>query len=121
MFDPGLFQAETLNRGPMTIFQNKLLTMTDCDEAGGYFVPNVLSPRDLVFRPDRGHKLYHHRISLLDFISTVVFLTFPIHVLHPSLIKIRARRKKHKKSKLITCQVISVGQYMMLVLPYFVQ
>ena len=24
---------------------------TDCDEAGDYVVPNVLSPRDLVFRP----------------------------------------------------------------------
>ena len=27
-------------------------TKTDCDEAGGYVVHNVLSPRDLVFRPD---------------------------------------------------------------------
>ena len=27
-------------------------TWTDCDEAGDYGVPNVLSPRDLVFRPD---------------------------------------------------------------------
>ena len=27
-------------------------TWTDCDEAGDYAVPNVLSPRDLVFRPD---------------------------------------------------------------------
>ena len=27
------------------------LTWTDCDEAGDYVVPNVLSPRDLVFRP----------------------------------------------------------------------
>ena len=51
---------ETLNRGPMTIFQDKLLTWTDCDEAGDYVVPNVLSPRDLVFRPDIGHELYHH-------------------------------------------------------------
>ena len=25
---------------------------TDCDEAGDYVVPNVLSPRDLVSRPD---------------------------------------------------------------------
>ena len=25
---------------------------TDCDEAGDYIVPNVLSPRDLVSRPD---------------------------------------------------------------------
>ena len=28
------------------------LTWTDCDKAGDYVVPNVLSPRDLVFRPD---------------------------------------------------------------------
>ena len=27
-------------------------TPTNCDEAGGYVVPNVLSPRDLVSRPD---------------------------------------------------------------------
>ena len=27
-------------------------TWTDCDESGDYVVPNVLSPRDLVFRPD---------------------------------------------------------------------
>ena len=27
-------------------------TWTDCDEAGDYDVPNVLSPRDLVSRPD---------------------------------------------------------------------
>ena len=27
-------------------------TWTDCDEAGDYVVPNVLSPRNLVSRPD---------------------------------------------------------------------
>ena len=54
---------ETLNRGPMTIFLDKLLTRTDCDEPGDYVVPNVLSPMDLVFRPDIGHKLYHHHTS----------------------------------------------------------
>ena len=27
-------------------------TRTDCDESGDYVVPNVLSPRDLVSRPD---------------------------------------------------------------------
>ena len=27
-------------------------TWKDCDEAGDYVVPNMLSPRDLVFRPD---------------------------------------------------------------------
>ena len=28
------------------------LTLTDCDEAGDYVVPNVLSPSDLVSIPD---------------------------------------------------------------------
>ena len=27
-------------------------TWTDCNEAGDYVVPNVLSPMDVVFRPD---------------------------------------------------------------------
>ena len=47
---------ETLNRGPMIIFQDKLLTRTDFDEAGDYTVPYVLCPRDLVFKTDIGHK-----------------------------------------------------------------
>ena len=28
------------------------MTRSTCDEAGDYVVPNVLSPRDLVSRPD---------------------------------------------------------------------
>ena len=65
-FDPGFssLSGETLNRGPMTIFQDKQLTRTDCDEAGDYVVLNVLSPMVLVFRPDIGHKLYHHHHTL---------------------------------------------------------
>ena len=48
----------------MTIFKDKRLTRTDCDEAGDFVVPNVLSPRNLVFRPDIGQKkLYHHRLG----------------------------------------------------------
>ena len=31
-------------------------TRPNCDEAGDYFVPNVLSPRDLVSRPDNMNK-----------------------------------------------------------------
>ena len=34
---------------------------------------NVLSPRDLLFRPDIGHKLYHHQlISTFDFATWIV-------------------------------------------------
>ena len=36
------------------------LTWTDCDEAGDYVVPNVLSPRDLVSRPDIMDKTVPH-------------------------------------------------------------
>ena len=33
---------------------------TDCDEAGDYVVPNVLIPRDLVFRPDNMDETVPH-------------------------------------------------------------
>ena len=37
-------------------------TLTDCDEAGDYVVPDVFSPRDLVFRvrPDNMDKTVPH-------------------------------------------------------------
>ena len=35
-------------------------TWTDCNEAGDYVVPNVLSPRDLVFRPDNMDETVPH-------------------------------------------------------------
>ena len=35
-----------------TTIKDLRFTWTDCDEADDYDVPNVLSPRDLVFRPD---------------------------------------------------------------------
>ena len=39
-------------------------TWTDCDEAGHYVVPYVLSPRDLVFRPDNMDKTVPHIILM---------------------------------------------------------
>ena len=35
-------------------------TWTDCDEAGDYVVPNVLSPRDIIFRPDNMDETVPH-------------------------------------------------------------
>ena len=35
-------------------------TWTDCDEAGDYVVPNVLSPRDLVSRPYNMDEIVPH-------------------------------------------------------------
>ena len=40
------------------------LTWTDCDEAGDYVVPNALSPRDLVSRPDNKDKTLLHTTHL---------------------------------------------------------
>ena len=39
-------------------------TWTDFDEAGDYFVPNVLSPRDLVSRPDKIDETDPHKGEL---------------------------------------------------------
>ena len=43
------------------------LTRTDCDEAGDYVVPNVLSPRDLVSRPTNMDETVLHMSSLIGF------------------------------------------------------
>ena len=40
------------------------LTWEDCDEAGDYVVPNVLSPRDLVSRPDNMDETVLHTSSI---------------------------------------------------------
>ena len=53
---------KTINRGPMTIFQDKT-----GDEAGDYAVPNVLSARDLVFSPDLRTKNEHTHTSYYNF------------------------------------------------------
>ena len=48
-------------------------TWTDCDEAGDNVVPNVLSQRDLVFRPDNMDETVPHtyrRIVLNSSYST---------------------------------------------------
>ena len=41
-------------------------TWTDCDEAGDYVVPNVLSPRDLVFRPDNMDETVPHMSAVVS-------------------------------------------------------
>ena len=42
-------------------------TWTDCDQAGDYVVPNVLSPRDLVSRPDNMDETVPHSKHLLKY------------------------------------------------------
>ena len=53
-------------------------TWTDCDEAGDYVVPNVLSPRDLVFRPDNMDETVPHtkRTALFKYSKSIP--TFPL-------------------------------------------
>ena len=46
-------------------------TWTDRDEAGDYVVPNVLSPRDLVSRPDKMDETVPHS-SLLHRFCVIV-------------------------------------------------
>ena len=48
----------------LSVQSNKLLTRPDSDKAQETVVPNLLSPRDPVFRLDIGHKLYHHHLSV---------------------------------------------------------
>ena len=43
-------------------------TWTDCDEAGDYVVPNVLSPRDLVSRPDNMDETVPHTRNLCSMV-----------------------------------------------------
>ena len=50
---------------------------TDCDKAGDYVVPNVLSPRDLVFRPDNMDETVPHTqcmLAILHIVKDCMFL-----------------------------------------------
>ena len=50
------------------------LTWTDCDKAGDYVVPNVLSPRGLVSRPDSMDETVSHQghVSTVNYLITLV-------------------------------------------------
>ena len=48
-------------------------TWTDCDEAEDYVVPNVLSPKDLVFRPDNMDETVPHTF-LQPFLSQCMYI-----------------------------------------------
>ena len=45
------------------------LTWTDCDEAGDYVEHNVLSPRDLVSRPDNMDETVQHKLFDISFLA----------------------------------------------------
>ena len=51
-------------------------TWTDCDKAGDYVVPNVLSPRDLVSRPDIiDETVPHTYFQISGYLHTVLLYT----------------------------------------------
>ena len=53
-------------------------TWTDCDEAGDYVVPNELSPRDLVSRPDimdeTAQHNTHNNLNFPEYMFALYFL-----------------------------------------------
>ena len=68
-------------------------TWTDCDEAGDYVVPNVLSPRNLVSRPDNMDETVPHSQNsecIMFLPDRIVFSDF---MLTFSSIKMLFRRK----------------------------
>ena len=69
---------EALNQNPLIVFMDKLLTRTYSDKAGDFAVPNVLSPRDLFFRPDLSDilKLDHQCQFRRNFNVTLVWLKY---------------------------------------------
>ena len=68
-------------------------TWTDCDEAGDYAVPNVLSPRDLVFRPDNmDETVLHTTIQLRIYVNlklhkALALFQAPSHGIFSKLVK----------------------------------
>ena len=53
-------------------------TWTDCDEAGDYVVPKVISPTDLVSRPDKMDETVPHTHLSKHFQVAVVLSSFQL-------------------------------------------
>ena len=94
-------------------------TWTDCDEAGDYVVPNVLSPMDLVSRPDIMDETVPLTQQISVFITSHKLLSFILKIEHIS----RSGNYNHEKTLYILntlsfaickclcfCEKIKVGQ-----------
>ena len=74
------------------------LAWTDCDEAGDFVVPYVLSPMDLVSRPDKMDKTVLHHTHVASETKTTFRLLNEIniakmkHILKYFVIKLCAQR-----------------------------
>ena len=67
-------------------------TWTDCDEAGDYVVPNVLSPRDLVFRPDNMDETVPH-----------ITINLGLNIFRP------VQQTKPRNKSVIRCQILYIN------------
>ena len=59
---------------------------TDCDETEDYVVPNVLSPRDLVFRPDNMDETVPHTSKSTLCMCIIKSSDEPVHQLSMKLV-----------------------------------
>ena len=75
-------------------------TWIDCDEAGDYVVPNVLSPRDLVFRPDNMDETVPHTLCVLPYRyhRRQVFPRWVSYILKINIIEIPIPGENNSKS-----------------------
>ena len=81
------------------------LTWTDCDEAGDYVVPNVLSPRDLASRPDNMDETVLHTYAWVNRQGQSIS-TIPV-VIHMSSIRLLGNDNVNlvpqQKRVIVTC------------------
>ena len=70
------------------------LTWTDCDEAGDYVVHNVLSPRDLLSRPDNMDETVLHTQM-----GRIPEWTFTFHVLYFDSVGLRGEKSRVRTSR----------------------
>ena len=79
-------------------------TWTDCDEAGDYVVPNVLSPRDLVSRPDIMDETVPHTFKNTCLFSGERSLPFGLLVTLVQKVKIGHTKRFSSKDKSRLCR-----------------
>ena len=97
------------------------LTWTDCDEAGDYVVPNVLSSRDLVSRPENMEETVLHaaHIELYCLPVSSHYRRCPIPVNRPDSISLVCNPNKPNKLsrpyQLHESTFIWIKQYLFLV------
>ena len=65
-----------LNTGLTQVEVDRRPIWTDCDKAGDYVVPNLLSPRDLVSRPDHMDETVPHMKNIICFTSEKIIFFY---------------------------------------------